>query len=83
MEVVDPADLVGSTEYIIQTIEHAPAGSSWAVGTELHLVNRLQAENPDKTIRFLSPWSACAPPCTESTCLISPGASKTWPKERP
>jgi quinolinate synthase len=55
MEVVDSADMVGSTEYIIRTIENAPAGSSWAVGTELHLVNRLQAENPDKTIQFLSP----------------------------
>ena len=55
MEVVDQADLVGSTEYIIQTIEKAPAGSSWAVGTELHLVNRLAAEHPDKTIKFLSP----------------------------
>jgi quinolinate synthase len=55
MEVVDAADMVGSTEYILKTIEQAPAGSSWAVGTELHLVNRLAAENPDKTIRFLSP----------------------------
>ena len=55
MEVVDAADLVGSTEYIIQTIEQAPAGSSWAIGTELHLVNRLAAEHPDKTIHFLSP----------------------------
>lgn len=55
MEVVDAADLVGSTEYIIRTIEEAPAGSSWAVGTELHLVNRLAAEHPDKTIKFLSP----------------------------
>jgi quinolinate synthase len=55
MEVVDQADLVGSTEFIIQTIEQAPAGSSWAIGTELHLVNRLASENPDKTIRFLSP----------------------------
>ena len=55
MEVVDAADLVGSTEFIIQTIERAPAGSSWAIGTELHLVNRLAAENPDKTIHFLSP----------------------------
>jgi quinolinate synthase len=55
MEVVDSADMVGSTEYIIQTIEQAPAGSSWAIGTELHLVNRLETENPDKTIRFLSP----------------------------
>jgi quinolinate synthase len=55
MEVVDSADLVGSTEYIIHTIEDAPAGSNWAIGTELHLVNRLQAENPDKSIHFLSP----------------------------
>jgi quinolinate synthase len=55
MEVVDSADLVGSTEFIIRTIEEAPAGSSWAVGTELHLVNRLASEHPDKTIKFLSP----------------------------
>jgi quinolinate synthase len=55
MEVVAAADLVGSTEFIIQTIERAPAGSSWAVGTELHLVNRLAAEHPEQSIRFLSP----------------------------
>ncbi len=55
MEVVDQADLVGSTEFIIQTIERAPAGSSWAIGTELHLVNRLAAEHPEQSIRFLSP----------------------------
>ncbi|WP_165063617.1 quinolinate synthase NadA [Paludisphaera rhizosphaerae] len=55
MEVVEAADLVGSTEYILKTIEQAPAGSSWAVGTELHLVNRLAKEHPDKTIQFLSP----------------------------
>ena len=55
MEVVDQADIVGSTEFIIHTIERAPTGSSWAIGTELHLVNRLAAENPDKTIHFLSP----------------------------
>ncbi len=55
MEVVELADVVGSTESIIQTIARAPAGSSWAVGTELHLVNRLAAEHPDKTIHFLSP----------------------------
>jgi len=55
MQVVEAADLVGSTEYIIQTIEKAPAGSCWAVGTELHLVNRLAAEHPDKSIKFLSP----------------------------
>ena len=55
MSVVDAADLVGSTEFIIKTIADAPAGSTWAVGTELHLVNRLAAENPDKTVHFLSP----------------------------
>ncbi|MGC8639224.1 MAG: quinolinate synthase NadA [Isosphaeraceae bacterium] len=55
MEVVDQADEVGSTELIIKTIEAAPAGSSWAIGTELHLVNRLAALHPDKTIHFLSP----------------------------
>jgi quinolinate synthase len=55
MAVVDRADLVGSTEFILKTINEAPAGSVWAVGTELHLVNRLAAENPDKTVMFLSP----------------------------
>jgi quinolinate synthase len=52
-EVVLAADLVGSTEFIIQTIEAAPAGSTWAVGTELNLVKRLAAEHPDKRIVFL------------------------------
>jgi quinolinate synthase len=55
MQVVDAADLVGSTEFIIKTIEHAPPGSVWGVGTELHLVNRLAQEHPDKHIHFLSP----------------------------
>ena len=54
MEVVDKADIIGSTESIINTIEKAPAGSKWAIGTELHLVNRLKSENPDKEIHFLS-----------------------------
>jgi quinolinate synthase len=52
-EVVTKADLVGSTEYIIRTIEAAPAGSAWAVGTELNLVRRLADQHPDKTITFL------------------------------
>jgi quinolinate synthase len=43
-EVVDRADLAGSTEFIIQTLRDAPAGSRWAVGTEFHLVNRLANE---------------------------------------
>jgi quinolinate synthase len=52
-EVVDAADYVGSTEYIISTIDAAPAGSSWAVGTELNLVRRLANAHPDKEIMFL------------------------------
>jgi len=52
-EVVEKADLVGSTEFIIATINAAPAGSSWAIGTELNLVRRLAAANPDKQIAFL------------------------------
>ena len=52
-EVVLAADYVGSTEKIISTIEQAPAGSAWAVGTELNLVQRLAAANPDKTVVFL------------------------------
>jgi quinolinate synthase len=52
-EVVSKADLVGSTEYIIRTIEAAPAGSSWAIGTELNLVRRLADSHPDKFITFL------------------------------
>jgi quinolinate synthase len=52
-EVVVGSDYVGSTEYIINTIAAAPAGSAWAVGTELNLVKRLAAEHPDKTVVFL------------------------------
>ncbi len=52
-EVVLKADLVGSTEFIIKTIEAAPAGSAWAIGTELNLVKRLAAQHPDKRIMFL------------------------------
>ncbi|SCE89242.1 quinolinate synthetase [Micromonospora viridifaciens] len=52
-EVVTAADFVGSTEYIIKTIEAAPAGSAWAVGTELNLVRRLALAHPDKQIMFL------------------------------
>jgi quinolinate synthase len=51
--VVQAADLVGSTEYIIKVLEAAPAGSSWAVGTELNLVRRLALAHPDKHITFL------------------------------
>jgi quinolinate synthase len=52
-EVVTAADLVGSTEFIIRAIAGAPAGSAWAVGTELNLVRRLALAHPDKQIMFL------------------------------
>jgi quinolinate synthase len=52
-DVVSQADVVGSTEMIIRTIEAAPSGSSWAIGTELNLVQRLAQDHPDKTILFL------------------------------
>ncbi|MEV0650936.1 quinolinate synthase NadA [Phytomonospora sp. NPDC050363] len=52
-EVVEAADYVGSTEYIIKVINEAPAGSSWAVGTELNLVRRVAAAHPDKNVMFL------------------------------
>jgi len=54
-EVVEKSDLNGSTEFIIKTLEAAPAGSSWAVGTEINLVNRLVKRFPDKHIRLLAP----------------------------
>jgi quinolinate synthase len=52
-DVVLAADYVGSTEFIIRTLDAAPAGSSWAVGTELNLVRRLANRHPDKQIVFL------------------------------
>jgi len=52
-EVVKNSDVVGSTEMIIKTVSAAPSGSSWAVGTELNLVKRLAAANPDKNVIFL------------------------------
>jgi quinolinate synthase len=52
-EVVRSADVIGSTEMIIKTVANSPAGSIWAVGTELNLVKRLAASNPDKKVLFL------------------------------
>jgi quinolinate synthase len=54
-EVVEAADLYGSTEYIIQQIERAPAGTQWAVGTEINLVHRIAQEHPDQFIFCLDP----------------------------
>ena len=52
-EVVSLADVVGSTEAIIRAVENSPAGSKWAIGTELNLVSRLAKNHPDKEIVFL------------------------------
>ena len=52
-EVVQKADYVGSTEFIIKTLEAAEPGSAWAIGTELNLVRRLANQHPDKQIMFL------------------------------
>jgi quinolinate synthase len=52
-EVVSAADVVGSTEKIIQVVSQSVPGSKWAVGTELNLVSRLAAQNPDKEVVFL------------------------------
>jgi quinolinate synthase len=52
-EVVQAADLVGSTEFIIKTVREAPAGTAFAIGTELNLVNRLARQYPDKPVTYL------------------------------
>ena len=55
MEVVEAADLNGSTEQIIKAVDESPPGSVWAVGTEVNLVHRLALRNPDKTVFCLDP----------------------------
>jgi len=54
-EVCSVADHVGSTDYIIKAVAAAPSGSVIGVGTEIHLVNRLDEETPDKTVVSLDP----------------------------
>lgn len=54
-EVVAKADVYGSTGKIIREVESAPAGTKWAIGTELHLVERLKKEHSEQEIHFLSP----------------------------
>jgi quinolinate synthase len=56
-DVVQAADDAGSTEYIIKTVKESPVGSTWAVGTEVHLVNRLARQSsPDRTVMSLEPF---------------------------
>jgi quinolinate synthase len=54
-EVVEAADMNGSTEYIIEAINESPSGSSWAVGTEISLVNRIAQNHQDKNVFCLDP----------------------------
>ena len=53
-EVVQKADLAGSTAYIVDQVKKAPPGTRWAIGTEAHLVNRLKHDHPDQHITVLS-----------------------------
>ena len=55
MAVVDAADEYGSTDFIKKAIEAAPAGSTFAIGTEINLVQRLAAQHPEHTIFCLDP----------------------------
>ena len=54
-EVVDDSDYVGSTEFIVDTINNASSGTTWAIGTEINLVKRLAMNNKDKKIFCLDP----------------------------
>jgi quinolinate synthase len=60
-EVTQLSDEVGSTEHIIKCIAQSPDETKWAVGTEIHLVNRLKNENPD---RFIIPLDDCGCLCS-------------------
>src|SRR5215475_1580565 len=60
-EVVQLADDAGSTEHIIKCLTQSPVGTKWAVGTEIHLVNRLMKENP---ARFIIPLDDCGCLCS-------------------
>ncbi|MRG60963.1 quinolinate synthase NadA [Agromyces sp. CFH 90414] len=55
MPVVDAADAAGSTDFIVKAIQAAPAGSTFAIGTEINLVQRLAAEHPEHEIFCLDP----------------------------
>jgi quinolinate synthase len=68
-EVAQLSDDVGSTEHIIKRVTQAPAGTKWAVGTEIHLVNRLKNENPD---RFIVPLDDCGCLCSTMFRIDAP-----------
>ncbi len=68
-ETCELADQVGSTDFIIKAVEAAPAGAHLAIGTEIHLVNRLATEHPDKHIISLDP-QVC--PCSTMFRIDAP-----------
>jgi len=72
-DVVEAADQVGSTDYIIRAVADAPSGAVLGIGTEIHLVNRLDEETPDKTVVSLDPL-VC--PC--STMFRIDAAHLAW-----
>jgi quinolinate synthase len=72
-DVVEVADQVGSTDYIIKAVADAPSGAVIGVGTEIHLVKRLDNESPDKTVVSLDPL-VC--PC--STMFRVDAAHLAW-----
>ncbi len=68
-EVVDKADMAGSTAYIVDQVRAAPPGTVWAIGTEVHLVHRLKQQHPEQTIFVLS---ECQCLCTTMTRIDLP-----------
>ncbi|MDQ6946808.1 MAG: quinolinate synthase NadA, partial [Actinomycetota bacterium] len=72
-EVVEAADEVGSTDHIIRVVEEAEVGSVIGVATEIHLIQRLAAEHPDRTVVSLDPL-VC--PC--STMFRIDAAHLAW-----
>ncbi len=73
LEVVEAADDCGSTEHIIRVVQESPAGTSWAIGTEINLVNRLARAHQDKAIISLDP-----DPCPCSTMYRIHPAYLCW-----
>lgn len=72
-DVVRVADQYGSTEAIIAAVNRSPAGSKWAIGTEINLVSRLQRQHPDKEIHLLA-----ATPCQCATMDYNQPANLLW-----
>ena len=76
-DVVELADRVGSTERIQAWVQDAPAGAAMAIGTEIHMVQRLAAQHPDKTIVSLDPLIC---PCSTMFRIDAPHLA--WVLER-